>query len=84
MKLSNSWGNRAPIRHLSSPNETSKIGIRLHLFELLAKGSHGKPQTTQSVGKTIGCSPQTDRKTPLLKTIPTQFTEHGEVHLVPT
>ena len=32
----------------------------------------------------IGCSPQIDGKTLLLKTTPTQPTEHGEVELVPT
>jgi hypothetical protein len=34
--------------------------------------------------KLIGCSSQTDSKAPLLKTIPTQLTEHREVRLVPT
>jgi hypothetical protein len=40
------------------------------------------PQTTQSIAKATGCSPQTDCKALLLKT--TQLTEHGEVELVAT
>ena len=31
-----------------------------------------------------GCSLKTDSRAPLLKTTPTQLTEHGEVKLVPT
>lgn len=37
----------------------------------------------QAVGKTIGCSPQTDSKPPLLSTTPVQLTELGEVKLKP-
>ena len=33
------------------------------------------PQKTQVVAKTIGCSPQTDRKAPLLKTTTTTLTQ---------
>lgn len=43
----------------------------------------GDFQTTQAVSKTIGCSPPTDSKVPLLKTTPTQLIEHGETELVP-
>lgn len=32
------------------------------------KGLHGNTQTSQSVAKAIGCSPNTDSKVPLLKT----------------
>lgn len=31
----------------------------------------------------IGCSPETDIKTPLLKTPPTELIEHGNIELVP-
>lgn len=31
----------------------------------------------------IGSSPETDIKTPLLKTPPTELTEHGNIELVP-
>ena len=49
-----------------------------------SKGSLGNPQTTWAIDKAIGCSLQTDSKTPSLKTTPKQLTEHGEVELVPT
>lgn len=65
-------------------NEASCTRIGLHLIPLLAKGSHGNPQTTWADDKAISCSSQTDSKTPLLKTTSTQLTEHGEVKLVPT
>ena len=32
----------------------------------------------------LGCSPQTDRKTPLLKMLLTQIVEHNEVELLTT
>ena len=41
--------------------------------------SHGFPQTTQAVAKTINFLSVS--KTPLLKTTPTEFFEHGEVKL---
>lgn len=44
----------------------------------------GIPPKTQAVAKTLSYSPQTERKAPLLKTAPPQFTEHGEMELVPT
>lgn len=50
---------------ISSPNKASSTGNRLHLIELLGKGSNGKPQTAQAVFKTICCSPQTDSKFPI-------------------
>lgn len=34
--------------------------------------------------KTLGLFPEADSKTPLLKTTPTQFNEHGEIELLPT
>lgn len=84
MKLPHSWGDRAPTEHPLSPNKASKTAIELHLIALLAKGVHRNPQTTQAVGKTLGCSPQTDSKSPLLKTTPTQLIEHGELGLAST
>lgn len=61
--------------------ETAHAGIELHLIELLA---HGDPQTTQVLPRQLSSSPETDDKTPLLKTISTQLTEHEQVKLVPT
>lgn len=54
--------------HLLSTNEASNTKIGLHLTELLAKGSHGNPKTTQAVATPLGCSTQTDSKALLLKT----------------
>lgn len=48
------------------------------------KRSYGSLQTTQALAKTIGCSPQTDSETPLLKTTSSQLIEHGEDRPVPT
>lgn len=57
----------------------------LHLSELLDRGVPWKsPNNPSCFQDYIGCSPQNDGKTPLLKTIPIQLTEHGEVQLVPT
>lgn len=68
--------------HLLSP--ASSTGTIIYPIECLAKGPHRNPQTDQAVAKTIICSVQTDIKAPLLKTIPTQPIEHGEVKVVPT
>lgn len=77
-------GRQGPNCTPLSPNEASSTGIGLHLIELLANGVHGNPPTTQAVTKTLGCSPQTVSTTPLLKTKPTQLTEHGDAELTPT
>ena len=47
------------------------------------KGFHENPQTTQSIDKAIGCSPETYGKDPLLKT-PAQLSDHRENELMPT
>lgn len=39
-----------------------RLGLGYIYLCWLLKGSHGKLQATQSVGKTIGCSPQTDSR----------------------
>ena len=39
-------------------------------------------QSTQAVAKTMGCSPLTDSKAPLLKTTTTQFIAYRKVELV--
>lgn len=41
-------------------------------------------QPSQSIAETVGGSLKTDGKALLLKTTPTQLSEHGEVELVPT
>lgn len=53
-------------------------------MELLAKGIPWKSPNIQADAKTKGCSPETDNRAPLPRTIPTQLTEHGETELVPT
>lgn len=58
--------------------------LGMGLIELLAKGSHGNPKTTQAVAKTIGCSPQNDGKVQFAKTIPKQLIDLEEVDLVHT
>ena len=83
MESPNNRGDRVPTRHFLPPNEISRPGNGLHLIELLAKGTHGNLQITQAIAKTIGCFPQSDGKTLLLKTVSTYLTEHGDVKLVP-
>ena len=47
-------------------------------------GPHGNPyQKTQTVPKTVSCSPQPDSKPPLLKATLIQITECEDVRLVP-
>ena len=69
--------------HLLLP-EAFSDGNGLHSTELLAQGSHGNPQTTQTVLKMKFCSPKTDSKSLLVITAPTLLIEQGEVELVPT
>lgn len=83
MKSLNSGRDRAPNR-AHHQMRLLRLGLGFIYLSCWLKGSHGKPQTTQSVGKTIGCSPQTDSKAPLLKTTAIQSIQHGEVYLVPT
>jgi hypothetical protein len=59
-------GKNATTRHLMPPRKTSNSRNRLRVAELLAKGPHGKPQTSQAIAKATSCSPQSD---------------HGEVKL---
>ena len=73
MKSPNNGRDRDTTEHLLSPNEASSTG--LDLIESLSPNNSGRCQD---------CSPQTDSKSPLLKTVSTQLTEHGEVELVPT
>lgn len=68
---------------LFSGNETSNSGIGLHLIEFWPKESHGTPQTTQDVAKTIVYSPQTKNKDPLLTTTVIKLIEHGEGEQMP-
>lgn len=58
----------------------------LYFIQLICwvKDSHRNSQTTQAVAITIGCSPQTDSKAPLVKRSPTQLNEHEEVGILPT
>jgi hypothetical protein len=48
------------------------------------KSSYENPQTTQPVGKCVGCSPQTDGKAPWLKTTSIRLIEYREVKMAPT
>lgn len=65
-------------------HQTKLPVLRLDYIYLscLSKGQHGNPYTTHTVAKIIGGSLQTDGESPLLKTTPTELTEHGEVELV--
>lgn len=49
-----------------------------------SKKSYGNPPNNPGFDKTTGCPPRTDDKVLLLKRIPTQLTEHGEMELVPS
>ena len=85
MKSSNNVGDRSPIGYLLSSNKTSSPGIGLHLIELLANIVPWEfPNNPGCCQDYIDCSVQTDCKAPLLKTTPTQRTEHGEVELMLT
>ena len=74
MKLLSNGGGRVPFGHLLLVNEASYARIGLHLIELLSKrGPMEILQTTQvCCPKTIGCSLQTNNKSPLMKA-PTQL-----------
>ena len=67
-----------------SCHQTKLPVLVLGFIQLLAKESHGNPQTTQAVAKAIAYCLQPNHKAPLLKTTPTGLIEHGEVELVPT
>ena len=41
-------------------------------------------EITNKQKKPLGSFPEADSKTPLLKTTPTEFNEHGEIELLPT
>lgn len=69
---------------ISCHQTASSFRIGLYLIESWSKGPQGSPHTTPAIVKTIGCSPKTDNKAPLLKTTPTQLIKHGEVRKVPT
>lgn len=62
---------------------SSSTRTGFHPVELLTKKGLMDISKTQAVDKITGCSPQTDGKAPLLRTAPTQLTEHGKVELVP-
>lgn len=69
---------------ISCHQTASSIRTGLFLIESWAKGPQGNPHTTPAIVKTIGYSPNTDNKVPLLKTTPTQLIKHGAVRKVPT
>ena len=52
------------------------LGLSFIELSSRPKRSHGNTQTTQAFAKTIGCSPQTDSKSLLRKTTPTQLIQH--------
>ena len=78
MKLPSNRVERAQTGHISSFNEASSTGNRLHLIKFWSKGVPGEPPNNPNG------SPQTDSKALLLKTTTTQqLTEQKEVKLVP-
>lgn len=79
---------------MKSPNngrDRAHLAISCHQYQdwitskltCWSKVFHGSLQPTQAVPMTIGGSPQTDSKAPLLKTTSTQLTEHRDVKLLP-
>lgn len=71
-----------------SPNEASQAtkppvpGMGYIQLSFQPKGSHENSQTSQAIVKAVSCSPQTDSKGLLLKTM--CLTENGGVELVST
>lgn len=82
MKSPSNRADRAPPGHLLSLNEAASKDWVMSDLIVSQRSPMEIPPKTQAVSKTAGCSSQTDFATPLLKTTPTQFTEHGEVRLV--
>ena len=74
MQSASNGGNRITSGHLLSPNEVSSTKIQLPSNWVVGQRS---PWESQAVAKIIVCSPQTDSKVPLLKTILMQFIVHG-------
>lgn len=63
MESPNNRGNKTSTKHLLPSSGKDEF----HPVELMAKEPHGNYQITQINAKAIGYSPQTDRKTLLLK-----------------
>lgn len=84
MTFPNNVGDRVPTGRLLSLKEAYNTGIELYATELWPKGSHDNLLTSQAGAKTIGCSPISDSKIPLLKTTFTQLVGYGEVYSMPT
>lgn len=59
-----------------------KLNIFSQVWKPIKRKAYGNLQITQAIAKTIGCFPQSNSKTLLLKTVSTYLTEHGEVNLV--
>lgn len=85
MQSPNNKGDRVPTGHLLLQNEAPNTRNGLYLIEVkkVKKVPQEYPNNT-GYCQTIGCSPQTNIKVPLVKTISTQLSEHGEFELVPT
>jgi hypothetical protein len=79
MKSPNNTGDRAPAGYLSSPYEVSVLEMNYIKLSCWPKGSYVNPKTNQA----INCTPQTDAEATMLKIMPTQLIEHGEIELVP-
>lgn len=80
---SGGWGTDSQLA-ISCRQMKFPVGTGSHPILLLPKESHGNPPTTQAAANIIGCSPDADSSTPLLKKTLTQLIEHGRVELVPT
>lgn len=61
--------------HLLSPNKDSTTGTGLRTIQLLAKGSHGNPQTTRPVAKA------NQQQGAIAEDNSTQFIDHGLVQV---
>lgn len=69
MESPNNKRDKAPTRHLPSPNETSSARNGLNLLELLAKRASWKPLNNsgcpEELAKAVDCSLQADGKAPI-------------------
>lgn len=86
MEFPNNGGDEVTSGHLLTSNKAFSAGSRLHPIVVGQSGPmkiQSSYKIIQAFAKNIGCS-QTDDKSPLLKTLPIQLIEHGEVKLVPT
>lgn len=67
MKSLHDGTDKVPTGHLLSPNSFQYQVWIISNWVVGQKGSQRNPYTTQAIAKTVGCSPKTDNKVPLLR-----------------